>query len=76
MSASRGELQAIAFCFEDTATQIHASVAAAHARGLRAPTEEERERQRFDLALSLLRAPSERGRRLGAAYLMELEGAA
>lgn len=74
--ASRGELEALAFCMEDTGLQIARARVEAAERGSRPPTAEERERLRFDAALYLLRGPSARGRRLGAAYLLTLEGAA
>lgn len=69
VSASRGELRAIAFCFEDTATQIRDSLAEAHARGLRAPTEEERERLRFDAAEYALATDDENLRAVALRFL-------
>ena len=63
--------EALAFCLRNTFVQIRDAHDEARLRGLRAPTEAEREQRRELVALDLLRGPSPEGRRLAAAYLME-----
>ena len=62
------------FCAEDTATRIARSVAAAHARGLHAPSDEEREKLRFAAVLYLVEHGDEDQRALGVEVLKSIRG--